>query len=935
MFVGASRDNYLFPNIMSYPSKTKMSVCYYCSMTVKDEYLTRHCKEQHGKPRRVKGQQTLSFTPKISEPVRKKNKPDDAHNDENDKSDEPNENAVNFDPTVQLIHSTRDADVTDSRSCGNEHQESRLVVGDVCLAVAENGKKLDTVIDEIRKLNLGRPVNVSENSMSKEETLLSVGNEVDSKLSVCKTVEDICNSFDEITYVPEEKVLSCIRCVIHPSQGGAHVPGRFSYDLLHDETYRSTNVTTQEFRNLKKSIKRHIGNEIHTDAVREWEETQKYDARRETRVHSIGMRIARLCYAGYQVGTSKRNFEEDVYKSVLNGVDLGDINHSKEFYSDYMPYVSKAVSGRVKIFFESRLEQTGFSPPLNVQADKGTNCHRTRQFTSVITIVPESPNLLNVIYLGQPVVKNHDGPGISESISNELTDWGIKGTQVEGGSFDGQYFHLSVPDHLREKMNLSEQFLCTWDPMHKGGVVDSHIREDESFAWLVEIQTLCKEIYTTFNWGKNYENFLEICDDLDIGMKKLTNFQKTRFANSMRFVFINIRTDYAAVRQALSDLVSSKEQSSNNKDRAKAEECRSVLRKINSWVFTLTLSGSADIYGMFGALSNVCQVVDVLPFERYDRAKHVIEKLKKMFSTMDHSSCSEKCLWERYHADVSARESMDTYMDTSISNVNLGTTRQTRLTAQDDSLAIADGINLVQERLYTLAWRLHHDLSAELFDNETEVVIEHCRVVSDLKMLVSKIYEKGCTLVGFEESAKFVKSARAITGTIASISDDDLVKSYRNFVTTIHEIFIKPVGGSFQPSKWNNKKMIQRLIEKDTSKSFIECRIITHIIMCACVKVSVESVVESIVSRYEKHFHHSRQPSEEHSLNEMIIAENGPFLHQADEILESSMDRYWKENTTSGEWHFLRKTNDIRSYTGGASKVVGKLLDRQSKLPFM
>ena len=108
------------------------------------------------------------------------------------------------------------------------------------------------------------------------------------------------------------------------------------------------------------------------------------------------------------------------------------------------------MSSRVKYFFASKLEQTEFKPPLNVQADKGTNCHRTRQFTSVVTIVPESPNSLTVVYLGQPVVKNHDGPGITDSIVSELKLWSISGEQVEGGSFDGQYFYLDV---LRIQMN--------------------------------------------------------------------------------------------------------------------------------------------------------------------------------------------------------------------------------------------------------------------------------------------------------------------------------------------------------------------------------------------------------------------------------------------------------------------------------------------------
>ena len=53
----------------------------------------------------------------------------------------------------------------------------------------------------------------------------------------------------------------------------------------------------------------------------------------------------------------------------------------------------------------------------------------------------------------------------------------------------------------------------------------------------------------------NHDNFLQTCIDLDIDMKQLANFQMTGFANSVRFVFMNIRVDYQAVRQSLYDIV--------------------------------------------------------------------------------------------------------------------------------------------------------------------------------------------------------------------------------------------------------------------------------------------------------------------------------------------------------------------------------------------
>ena len=95
--------------------------------------------------------------------------------------------------------------------------------------------------------------------------------------------------------------------------------------------------------------------------------------------------------------------------------------------------------------------------------------------------------------------------------------------------------------------------------------------------------------------------------------------------------------------------------------------------------------------------------------------------------------------------------------------------------------------------------------------------------------------------------------------------------------------------------------------------------------MCsAAVKISVESVVESLVSRYEKHYPSSRQMAEEHTLEEMSLSENGPLLHQAESILKRAMDNYWK----GGPWHFKWSYN-IKEYTGGSSKVIGRMIEQQ------
>ena len=130
--------------------------------------------------------------------------------------------------------------------------------------------------------------------------------------------------------------------------------------------------------------------------------------------------------------------------------------------------------------------QTGYLPPLNILTDKGTSVHRTCQFLSVITVIPDFDGLSGCIYAGQPVV--HDGHGIAVSITEGLQKLGIVGAQIEGG----QYFHLSVDKELVKLYNLPETFSCTTGPLHRCGTVDTHIRK-----WLVKLENNCRELRTT------------------------------------------------------------------------------------------------------------------------------------------------------------------------------------------------------------------------------------------------------------------------------------------------------------------------------------------------------------------------------------------------------------------------------------------------------
>ena len=125
--------------------------------------------------------------------------------------------------------------------------------------------------------------------------------------------------------------------------------------------------------------------------------------------------------------------------------------------------------------------------------------------------------------IGQPVVKENDGPGVTKNKVEEIHKFKIKSSQIEGWSVDGAFSHQSVPTHLKKDKNLPTQILSTHDPLHKWGIVDAHIRNDPSFSWLTNVQDICSEIYNKVNWGKNHEWLVGTCNQLSL---TLANSQK-------------------------------------------------------------------------------------------------------------------------------------------------------------------------------------------------------------------------------------------------------------------------------------------------------------------------------------------------------------------------------------------------------------------------
>ncbi len=139
-----------------------------------------------------------------------------------------------------------------------------------------------------------------------------------------------------------------------------------------------------------------------------------------------------------------------------------------------------------------------------------------------------------------------------------------------------------------------------------------------------------------------------------------------------------------------------------------------------------------------------------------------------------------------------------------------------------------------------------------------------------------------------------MEHVRVITSSLDDIPDKELRDSYKRFLRTLEDN-----AKSKDMKKVTSMTVLQDFVKSDM-KLFDGVEIALQGILCAAVKVSVESVVESLVSRFESHFTKNRNLEEDNRMDEMMIAENGPTIFKANAVLSTALNQYWKSNSKTG-----------------------------------
>ena len=619
--------------------------------------------------------------------------------------------------------------------------------------------KIEGLEQHIKQLKINSKEHEKENEQSKKAKKTKHGKEsgvmmegeldteIDKETEVgpldnVRSIHDIQHegTFD-VRCASEDMIIYCKLCIedIDKPLLGDSTNGVFKYEKKSGVSFNKDEILPQQFRNLKKHLRRHLLRQTHQRKVAEKEANEAKSAAELLRQYQVGMNIGRTCYLLYKKGRPFEDFEEQLYLQSVNGVDVGHMNHSSEFARSFMPYVAKTVKEQVNAFIETPLQQTGHRPLLNIQADKATYKHRTRQFATATTIVPDSYQLLQVVFIGQPVVVKHEGIEIAKNWKHELDARKVDGSQIVGASVDGQYLHLSVKERLEELYRLPHGAITFgWDPMHRSGLVDSHLMKEGGYKWLSEDIEVCLEVYRLHNWGQNYEKLLAAAADLEQKLYSLTKTSDTRFANSKRYVFINFITDIKMILSCLDkEHQDSRKDGATTKERKKGSDAAALKGKIHNMKFMLRLSGEADIYNQYGIIINILQSVNLLPHERLAKFQSAVQRMAKMAECINHETCGESCYWPYYHqALVSLSEKSEIHevivIDAHSSRASVGANTTRAQTTQEAVNNDTDVKTMVKTQLESLVQDLSDRLQEEVFREDEKELMDICEVLCNI-----------------------------------------------------------------------------------------------------------------------------------------------------------------------------------------------------------
>ena len=652
----------------------------------------------------------------------------------------------------------------------------------------------------------------------------------------------------------------------------------------------------------------------------------------EPRKIRAGMNIMRVVYKRIKNNESDRNLEDDLLIQHLNGVDIGDINHSCKIVSYILPHVAQDIRQSIITFLTNSLKQTTYLPTGKVLADSSTSRHRKRQFVAFLTVIPDSEELIRAIYF--PFVLQKGGSGlmqtesICESLKMGTDNVIIQCDQYLGTSGDGHFQHCSVHTQVDGAFGVKRHH--EYDPMHKAGRQDVHIRRDESFKWLSKITKVIGGAFKYMGLDKEFETFFDICTEIienpnypETKFYEFVYYNECRFANSTSRVYNVAYEMYSGMVEALETSIEKRRKKTDAKNQEMAHKASNIANVLHTVRSAARISGLADIYAVFAKAVEILQKVNYLPYERMDKYLKVINQLNVMVNCVkNHNLCPStkdgvNCVWPRIHSQE--RDLREGKFKNKILAAECEEQNRTREGLRKSKKSKSENpVDEALNELQSLSKVLHQKLKDNVFNQEDQNFIEKIRSLTDTESLTKKCFATSIDTTYSDTVDDFINNAKELTPHGALIPVITLKEQYKLYLHKIYEI------NDGLEIVLSSKDIIARLLNSD-NKLYVGIEKIMYVVTTGAVLTGIESIIESHISVFNDRFK-KKTIDDERASNELMIKLNGPELSQCGKLLKRAVE------SSKNEWHFVRQEKNVRNWI--VSKVIDRKLRQKSSLPF-
>ena len=309
-------------------------------------------------------------------------------------------------------------------------------------------------------------------------------------------------------------------------------------------------------------------------------------------------------------------------------------------------------------------------------------------------------------------------------------------------------------------------------------------------------------------------------------------------------------------------------------------------------------------------------------------------KMKQAWDTVPSDNMeNQECFWPLYHVDKALMERVGEYQGVPIflpepepeDSINFTRSQSKRPRLDIDSVKLT-----VEKELQDFSLLMAKSLDDNVFTADDVIIIDHTRNITDVKLLATKLRLKGVPLTAASHVDKFIGSAEKLVYELNDIPVSELQCQYRAFL-----------GKLFEVIKHMPEKDFRNLTSIDIIKKFLcskellyeNIELVLHSMCVASISLTIESVCESLTSRYEHHNNQRRPLSEETAHHELMISMNGPLPTKCDGVITEAMAKYFRKKGKSVDWHFVRRGQNIKQWI--TSKSVDKLMKKSSSLSFM